>query len=409
MPRAALGDLLLAFAFADGLIAAGVLLAGHQAWLAPVALAAAVAAVVLDRQGRRPAAAGVLIAGAFLLPETVLLLSRAPEAPVQDGLLITDAAAGRLLHGADPYGHDYIDSAPLRAFWLPELPVNPLLGHYVYPPGMILLALPLRAAGLTAAWLWLPGLAALAGAAWFAARWAGVLAAALSPLLLLDYLYLFNDLFALTAALLAFGFLIRRRALAAGLAVGAALCLKQTALVFVPPLLLVAAGNGRRQTALLAAGACGLLALAVLPFIAASPRAFLADTAAYFYGAGVDSFPIRGPGLPGLLLDAGLIPSRWAAYPAAAVQAVAGAVVLAAGWRWLGRFSWARLWLWTAAIAGVLFLLGRTLAPNYVTLLAILLLLAWTSALEDGAPGEPAVDRIQDRTASDPGVENPTG
>lgn len=404
--RTRTGDLLLAFAVADGLLAAGVLWAAGRTWLAPLPVAGALAAIALDRGGRRPAAIAVLLVTAFLLPQAVLLALRAPDAPVQDGLLITDAAAGRLLRGLDPYGHDYIDSAALRAFWLPELPVNPLLGHYVYPPGMILLALPLRLAGVSAAWLWLPGLAALAGAAWLAggARW--LIAAAASPLLLLDYLYLFNDLFALAAALLAIALLGRGRFFAAGLALGAALALKQTAVVLVPALLLLAYRLGRGDALGLLGGAGVLLAVAAVPFLVWSPRAFLADTAAYFYASGVDAFPIRGPGLPGLLLDAGLLPGRWAAYPAALVQGAAALVVLAAGWWSLARrFSWPRLWGWTALLAAVAFLLGRTLAPNYVTMIAILLLLAWSSAFEDSAPGDAAVARQDDRPPREPGVE----
>ena len=410
MPRARPADLLLAFAVADAILGATLLWAAGRAWLAPAPVLAAVAAIALDRSGRRPAALAVLLAGAFLLPQALLLATRPPTAPVQDGLLITDAAADRLLHGLDPYGHDYLDSAALRAFWVPELPVNPLLGHYVYPPGMILLATPLRAAGVSVAWLWLPALVGLALAAGFAGRAPAVIAAALSPLLLLDYLYLFNDLFVLAAALLAVGLVARGRVLAAGLALGAALCLKQTALIFVPALLLCAYRVRPAAALALLAGAAAAVAAVVLPFLAWSPGRFVADTATYFYGSGVNAFPIRGHGLPGLLLDAGVLGSRWAAYPAATLQALTGGVVLVGGaWALSRRFSWARLWLWTAAVAAVLFLLGRTLAPNYVTTIAVLLLLAWASALDDRAPAPAAVVGGEHRPARDPGVEPAPG
>jgi fatty acid desaturase len=141
----------------------------------------------------------------FLLPQALLILVRGADAPVQDSVLLTDAAAGRLLQGIDPYGHDYIDAAALRRFWAPEIPVNPLLAHYPYPPGLILLAAPLHAAGLGAAWLWLPAFAALGLAAYLAAGRAGVVAVTLNPLLLLDYLSLLSDVFFLAAALAAVG------------------------------------------------------------------------------------------------------------------------------------------------------------------------------------------------------------
>ena len=409
MRRVALGDLLLAFAIADGLLAGGVLWSTPQRWLAPIPIVAAVAAIVFDRKGRRPQAIAILVAGALVVPQAALIAGRPPQAPVQDGALITDAAAGRLLLGLDPYGHDYIDDPALRAFWLPELPVNPLLGHYPYPPGMILLAAPLHAAGVSVVWLWPAAAVALALAGWYAARAAGATAAAVSPLLLLDTLYLFNDLFALTASLLAVGLLRRRRPLAAGLALAAALCLKQTALVFVPPLLLLAYRiDGRSLARFSAAALAGALVL-VLPFFVWSPAGFLADTARYFYGAGMDSFPIRGWGLPGLLLAAGVLTSRWATY-SAVIQAVVGVAVFVAGWRRLAaRFSWPGFWMWGAAIAATLFLLGRTLAPNYVTMIAILLLLAWASALEDRVPAPPGVPGDEYRPTGEAGVEAVTG
>jgi hypothetical protein len=171
-------------------------------------LSALVAVAAYRAQPRLALAA--LVALLFLLPQALLILVRGADAPVQDSVLLTDAAAGRLLQGIDPYGHDYIDAAALRRFWAPEIPVNPLLAHYPYPPGLILLAAPLHAAGLGAAWLWLPAFAALGLAAYLAAGRAGVVAVTLNPLLLLDYLSLLSDVFFLAAALAA-----RSRAIAA--------------------------------------------------------------------------------------------------------------------------------------------------------------------------------------------------
>ena len=381
--------------------------AAGRPWLVvPLGVAALVAVAAYRAQPRLALAA--LVALLFLLPQALLILVRGADAPVQDSVLLTDAAAGRLLQGIDPYGHDYIDAAALRRFWAPEIPVNPLLAHYPYPPGLILLAAPLHAAGLGAAWLWLPAFAALGLAAYLAAGRAGVVAVTLNPLLLLDYLSLLSDVFFLAAALAAVGLLRRRRALVAGLLVGVALALKQTAVVLLPALALLA-WRERRLLQVAAAAAAALMVL-VLPFLLWSPGAFVTDTATYFYGSGVDAFPIRGPGLPGLLLTAGVIPSRWAAFPSALLQAPVLALVLLAGGLGLRRrFSWPALWLWSAAVALVLFFLGRTLAPNYLTLIAVLATLAAASAVEDLDPGVPAVGRAVDRSPSDAGVEGVPG
>jgi hypothetical protein len=100
---------------------------------------------------------GAVIALAMVLPQALVVVREGRDAVVHDGILLTDAAADRLLRGQDPYGHDYIDSAAVRRFFVFEAPVNWGLGHYVYPPGPILVDTPLRllfgsASNLT--WLW---------------------------------------------------------------------------------------------------------------------------------------------------------------------------------------------------------------------------------------------------------------
>ena len=400
MRRLRLEDLVLAFTAADLLIGAGVLLAAHVWPLAGLIVVAGAAGFVLFHRTQREAALWLLVVAAVIVPVAALIAIRPPEAPVQDSVLLTDAAAGRLLHGADPYGHDYVDDEALRAFWLPEIPVNPLLAHFPYPPGMILLALPMRLLGVSVAWLWPPALLVLALAARAAAGRPGLAAAGLSPLLLLDGLALFNDAFFLAAGLGAWALMRRGRALEAGALAGLALCCKQPALVLAPPLLWLAWRRGRPALARFLAGGAGAVALVTGPFLAWNAGAFIADTATYFYGSGVDSFPIRGPGLAGLLLAAGQLSSRWAAFPSALIQVpVLGAVVVI-GWRRLGG----HLWLWAALVGTALFGLGRTLAPNYVSVVGILLSLEVASAL-DPRPGDPRIERAVDRPARDAGVE----
>lgn len=381
LPR--LEEILVAAVAADSVVASLVLeAAGGQALAVLVPVVAALLVLWYLRSARAGALAA-LGAVLFAIPQTVVLASRPAHAPVQDGLLVTEAAAGRLLAGLSPYGHDYLDDARLRAFFAPELPVNPLLGHYPYPPGPILLALPWHLAGIDFAWMWLPALAALGAGAWLAAGRAGLVAVSLSPLLLFDYLYLFNDLFFIAATLASIGLLGRGRPVAAGLLLGLAILLKQPALLLAP-LLLVHAGPGRIRFAA-AAAVVGVAGSA--PFMAWAPAGFLTDTLAYFYGSGTDSFPIRGPGLPGLLLDAGVLPSRWGAYPAGLAQGLVLVPLFGvAAWDLRGRPSRERLFAWLGLEMVVVFALGRTLAPNYVTLAGLLLGLAYCSAVQDRAP-----------------------
>ena len=381
-------------------------LAGRTWLIVPLGLVAVLA--IAGYRVRPELALAALLLVLFLVPEALLIALRGASAPVQDSVLLTDAAAGRLLHGGDPYGHDYIDDSALRRFWAPEIPVNPLLAHYPYPPGLILLAAPLRALGLGSAWLWLPALIALALAAYGAAGRAGVMAVALNPLLLIDYLALLNDVFFLAAGLGAVALLRRRRALAAGALLGLALVLKQTAVVLLPALAWLSWREGRWRQLLGAAAA--VVVLLVGPFLLMSPGDLLADTGSYFYGSGVDVFPIRGAGLPGLLVRAGFLPSRWAPFPAALIQVPVLVLVLLGGWLWLRRrFSWPRLWLWSAVVAAVVFLFGRTLAPNYLTLIVLLVCLAAASAVEDADPAVAAVGGSVDRPPREAGVEGAAG
>jgi hypothetical protein len=400
-----LSDLLILFTAVDVLV---LYLALSAAGRGVLVLPVLVVAVVLTRAYTAAAsdrlrllALLALVAVLFMLPQALLILSRPPHAPIQDGLLITEAAARRLLAGLDPYGHGYLDSAPLRAFYAPEFPINPLLGHYVYPPGAILLATPFQALGVDLAWLWVPVILALALAAHAAAGRAGVVAVALNPLLLFDYLYLFNDLLFLAATLAGVGLLARRRFIAGGTALGVALLLKQQAILFIPFAALLAGRRGWLPA--LAAGAATVL-LVSLPFLLWSPGAFLGDTAAYFYGSGLASFPIRGLGLPGMLVSLGVIPSRWAAYPAGILQVLVALPLLGLALVRLHRhFTWPAFWAWLGAFSVAVFLLGRTLAPNYVTLIGLLLTLAIASGLEDPVPGAAVAGRL-DHPAGEPGV-----
>lgn len=367
-------------------------------------------ALLWQRPANSPRARAAILAGLivllFLLPQAVLVAMQPPNASIIDGALLNDAAADRLLGGHDPYVGDFLNTQ-MRAFYLSDVPVNFGLARFVYMPGMALLDVPLRMLHSDRAnfsWLFLPGLLALAAAAWSlgvtrAGKEAAVIAVALNPLFQLDYLYLLNDLFFLAPALAGVGMLRRGRVASAGAFFGLALAMKQQAVLFLPLVAVYALLRlERRQLLRMAAAGAAVLAVTVLPFFLWDPRAFLAGTAGFFYGSGVDAYPIRGLGLQGILLQLGVISNRWAAFPSAQIQLPLLAILLALAVRDLRRrWSWAAFWAWTGLEALIVFAFGRVLSPNYLDLVVTLFLLALASVLVGEAPADP-VGGVVDRS-----------
>ena len=345
--------------------------------------------------GVRTGALAVLVLLLLFLPQVLLIVAQPPNAPIIDGALLNDVAADRLLSGRNPYVGDFLNT-PMRAFYISDVPVNFGLARYVYMPGMALLDVPLRLLHSDRAnfsWLFLPALLALAAAAWSLGRsaaesLAAVIVVTLNPLFQLDYFYLLNDLFFLAPALAGVGMLRRGRPLAAGALLGLSLGMKQQAILFLPLLAVYAIRNLERRDVLRLAGAGALVAgVIVLPFLAWDARAFLAGTAGFFYGSGVDSYPIRGIGLQGILLSLGLIGNRWDTFPSAQIQLPLLVIALVLAVRDLRRsWSWARFWAWLGLEALIVFAFGRVLSPNYLDLVLTFFLLALASALVGEAP-----------------------
>jgi Glycosyltransferase family 87 len=407
-----IGGLVLAFVAVDAVGVAVVFDFIHLFWLGLLVGAIAVGVTVAGfREGtparRRNVAIILLIALLLFLPQVVLIVAQPPNAPIIDGALLNDVAADRLLSGHDPYIGDFLNT-PMRAFYLSDVPVNFGLSRFVYMPGMPLLDVPLRLLHSDRAnfsWLFLPALVALAAGAWSigrgtAEKQAAMVVVTLNPLFQLDYFYLLNDLFFLAPALAGVGMLRRGRPLAAGALLGLSLGMKQQAILFLPLLAVYAIRNLERRDLLRLAGAGALVAgVIVLPFLAWDPRAFLAGTAGFFYGSGVDSYPIRGIGLQGILLSLGVIGNRWDTFPSAQIQLPLLVIALALAVRDLRRsWSWARFWAWLGLEALIVFAFGRVLSPNYLDLVVTFFLLALASALVGEAPVG-AVGRDVERTA----------
>jgi hypothetical protein len=325
-PRGILGPLVRA---ADrewdlGIIRSTAVLAG---------LVVALAAAATWRFRSWPRWAGIGLAGlvcAMLLVPAVLLQvglrdATAPWYFTNDSTYQIEIAGDLVLDGDNPYGHDY-DGSGLERFYpaadnQPEGITQVALQHFAYFPGTALTA---------AAWRLLPRpfddyrifvllatLALLPAALLFPGalhvRLAVGAALAANPLTVHGAWFGTADAPALLALVLAFALLTRRRLAWAAASLGAALALKQFALVAVPffAVMLLTMGVPRRAFYRAGAAFAGVFLAALLPFLVADPGALWDDTVAY--GAG--TYRIIGYGLAAILLNAGLIDDRFGDYP----------------------------------------------------------------------------------------------
>ncbi len=296
-------------------------------------LLVAIAAAATWRYLSWPRWAGIGLAGlvcAMLLVPAVLLQvglrdATSPEYFTNDSTYQIEIAGDLVLHGHNPYGHNY-DGSGLERFY-PAAHDEPAgfpqvaLHHFAYFPGTALTA---------AAWRLLPRplddyrifvllatLALLPAALLFPGalhvRLAAGAALAANPLTVHGAWFGTADAPALLALVLAFALLARGRLLWAAASLGAALAMKQFALVAVPffAVMLLTMGVPRRVFYRAWAAFAGVFLACVLPFLVASPGALWDDTVAY--GAG--TYRIIGYGLAALLLNAGVIDDRFGYYP----------------------------------------------------------------------------------------------
>ena len=174
-----------------------------------------------------------------------------------------------------------------------------------------------------------------------------------------------NDAPSLLLMVLAFALVTRRRLHWAAASLAGAILLKQFAIVAAPFLALMLVHMGARRDELRRAALVfgGVIAVCVLPFLIADPRAFYEDTVKY--GAG--TYKIVGYGLSGILVRLHVLDDREGAYPFA-IFAVLTWLPLTV-WLLVVQRRAAELWVGAAAFAiSILWLMfiGRTFNNYYL-------------------------------------------
>ena len=365
--------------------------------LAGLVVALAAAAAWRVRSWPRWAGVGLaaLVCVALLVPAVLLQLglrdATEPWYYTNDSTYQIELAGDLILDGDNPYGHDY-DGSGLERFY-PAAHDQPAgfpqvaLRHFAYFPGTALTA---------AAWRLLPRpfddyrlfvllatLALLPAALLFAGplHWRLSIGAALAanPLLVRGAWFGTADAPSLLALVLAFAFLARGRFVWAAVSLGAAVALKQFALVAVPffVVMLLTVRVPRQALRQAAAAFAGVVVACFLPFVIADPCALWGDTVSY--GAG--TYRIIGYGLSALLLNAGVIDDRFGYYPFVPLALLVWLPITA--WLLWSQRRAASLWSGAAGFAismFVLLFLSRVFQNSYLvwplTGIALALLLA---------------------------------
>ncbi len=311
-----------------------------------VALVAAVGVRWLRQRAWRGIALTAIVLLCLLVPAVLLQVglrrSAAPWFYTNDSTYQIEIAGDLIDHGHNPYGHDYRHSGLERFYSLDGSVTEETraqqvaLRHFAYFPGTALVAAAWRALpsplddfrlfvalatlGLAAAALLFP--------APLGVRLALGAALAGNPLVVRAAWFGTADAPSLLALVLAFALVLRSRWVWAGVMLGAALLLKQFALIALPFLAVIAWRRGGRRALERCGAAFGAVTLAgTLPFLVADPGALWSDTIHY----GASTYRIIGYGLAALLLRAGVIDDRFGYYP----------------FFWLALFLWlpATVWL----------------------------------------------------------------
>jgi hypothetical protein len=374
-------------------ILAFVVRAGHERWdlgllrtppvlagLLVVALAALLLAAGRLRVWLAAGAAAVVVLVCVLpgvLLQAGLRQSTAPWFFTNDSTYQIELAGSLVRHGHNPYGHDYSRSGLERFYSLdgseprPGSPRQVALRHFAYFPGTALTAAawgvlpkPLKDYRFLVALctlLLLPAALLFPGPVGLRLAVGSVLAA--NPLVVRAAWFGTADAIAVLLVVVAFGLAVRSRWTWAALSLGAAVLMKQFAIVAVPffAVLLLRRARDRWKRAAVAFAAVVLAGF--LPFLAADPGALWSDTVTY--GAG--TYRIVGYGLSALLLRAHVLHSRTGSYPFVWLAFLVWLPVTA----WLVLRQWRARAMWVGAAAFtvsmyLLLFLARVFQTSYL-------------------------------------------
>lgn len=369
--------------------------AAHERWdlgvvrtpavLAGVLVAAVAVAAWRARSWSRNWLVGLCVVVVALMTIPAVLLqvglrdSTAPWFHTNDSTYQIEIAGDLLRHGRNPYGYDYSNSG-LERFYSRNGTLPPpsarrqvALSHFAYFPGMALTA---------AAWRSLPAplndyrlfvmlatigcfFAILAFPGPIAWRLAVGAAFAASPPLVRGAWFGTADAPSLLCLILAFALLTRRRPVWAFGLLAVAILLKQFALVAIPFIVLMLVSQRLARPTLVRVGvAFGVvLAAGFLPFLVSDTGALWRDTIAY----GSTTYRILGYGLSASLLRAGLISSRYGAYPFGILVAVVWLPVTL--WLLWNQYRSKAAWEGAAGFAVSIFTLlfiARTFQTSYL-------------------------------------------
>lgn len=318
------------------------------------------------------------------------------------GVIVTRAAADDLVHLRNPYERNFRSELPPS--WLLVAGsdgtnvANPVARHFPYLPAAAAIHAPFVAASNAASVTWDPrilGWALLVAAMVAIARrpepaWVrlGAICGIGGPFTIVYLAWGTNDLTAVALAVLALCW-AERRPRVAGVVLALALSTKVLLAVLVPPLALAVLLAGgwaalRRWWTLPAT-----LLVTCLPFLVASPSAFLDDTVWFNLGRSKPLMPTSGIGLPAV--HPGVFHG-----PALGVLTLLG-LVAALVIPLLAVRRWPSVWTagWSAGVALLCVLVpARTFQTNYLVLVASLLPLAWLAfaATDLDAATDPATD-----------------
>ncbi len=312
-------------------------IARSAAFMAALLCGAAALTLLRDRTWPRWAGVGMVLAVAVLLSAPSVLLqlglreSTQPWFFTNDSTYQIEVGGDLVLHGHNPYGHDYRRSGVERFYTRDGTASERVrnrevaLRHFAYFPGALLTAAPWRLLPKPfddyRLLVLLATLATLGAALAFRGPlvWRLAIGAVLvcNPVAIRSAWFGQNDAPSLLLLVLAFALVTRRRLGWAAASLAGAVLLKQFSVVALPfiALMLVRGGATRAELKRAAAVFGGVVAAGILPFLIADPGAFYDDTIRY--GAG--TYRIVGYGLSAILIRIGILDDRDGSYPFALV------------------------------------------------------------------------------------------